>query len=69
MIKRLLTRPGTARKFITALLGAIAVAISVGLLPALAGDYLAVAVAFCTALGVYVLPNDPENKSRPVQRL
>lgn len=69
LIERLRKHPGTARKFITALIGACAVAISVGLLPAMAGDYLAVVVAFATAFGVYVLPNTPEQKKRPVERL
>ena len=57
---RLMNEPGTARKFITALIGAVIVAVSLGLLPAAVGKWVAVASAFLSALGVYALPNDKE---------
>jgi hypothetical protein len=48
-----------AAKFIVALVGAAAVAVSLGLLPDSASKWVTVAVAFLTALGVYITPNKP----------
>lgn len=47
------------RKLVAAIIGAVGEAISLGLLPDPASKYLAVAVAFLTAVGVYMVPNDP----------
>jgi hypothetical protein len=46
----------TVWKFITALTGAIGIAISEGLIPESVNAYVTVAVAFLAALGVYVVP-------------
>lgn len=48
-----------ARKFAVALVGAIGIVISTGLVPADIVAYANAGVAFLTALGVYVVPNDP----------
>lgn len=60
MFQTLWNDPKVAAKFITALIGAIVVAISVGLLPASVSGWVAVATAFLTALGVYAAPNRKE---------
>lgn len=60
LFKRMMNDPATARKFITALIGAAAVAVSVGLLPAEYNDYVTVVIAFATSLGVYAVPNEKE---------
>lgn len=60
LFKRMMNDPATARKFITALIGAAAVAVSVGLLPEEYNDYVTVVIAFATGLGVYVVPNKKE---------
>lgn len=57
MIKTLWENPASARKFIVALIGAVVVAVSVGLLPAAVGDWVTVTTAFLTALGVYGVYN------------
>lgn len=57
LIMTLWNDPATARKFIVALLGAVLVAVSQGLLPALVGDWTTVVVSFLTALGVYGIRN------------
>lgn len=44
-------------KFIVAVIGAVGVAISEGLLPGSATAIVNVIVAFLTAIGVYVAPN------------
>lgn len=46
------------RKLIAAIIGAVGEAVALGLLDDTAGKYLAVAVAFATALGVYSFPNE-----------
>ena len=56
--------PAAARKFFTALLGAVVVAVSVGLLPAAVGGWVAVASSFLTAYGVYRTPNAPIGRYR-----
>jgi hypothetical protein len=48
-----------ARKFVVALAGAAAVAVSVGVVPEAVEPYITVALAFLTSLGVYVAPNEP----------
>ena len=62
MIKTLWEDPASARKFIAALLGAIVVAVGVGLLPPVVGDWIAVIGAFLSALGVYAVHNSPLNR-------
>lgn len=57
-IKHVLTDPKSARKFIAALLGAVTVAVGVGLLPDAVGSWVAVVGAFLTSYGVYVVRND-----------
>lgn len=47
------------QKFIAALIGAIGIAISEGLIPDSVSSYVTVAVAFLAALGVYVVPYVP----------
>lgn len=46
-------------KFITALIGALVVAVAEGLVPDEAARWVPVVVAFATALGVYAVPNTP----------
>lgn len=58
MYNRLMQNPDTARKFVVALLGAVLVAVSQGLLPAAVGDWTTVVVSFLTALGVYAVKNE-----------
>ena len=47
-------------KLIVALVGAIGVAVSQGLLPDEVNSWLTVVVAFLTAAGVYAVPNTPK---------
>lgn len=47
------------QKFVVALVGAITTAVSLGLLPEEWNQYVAVAVAFLTAAGVWVVKNAP----------
>lgn len=47
-------------KFITALVGAVATAISLGLVPQEYENWVAVAISFFTALGVYAVPNQQQ---------
>lgn len=42
-----------------ALVGAVAVAVAVGLVPGAVGEWLPVIISFLTALGVYGLRNSP----------
>lgn len=55
----------TVRKFVTAAVAAIAMAISLGLLPEDVNKYVAVAVAFLGAVGVYIVPNKVDESPRP----
>lgn len=59
LLRRLWNEPATTRKFIVALLSAVGVALSVGLLPLSLAPWVAVAVAFAGSLGVYGLRNSP----------
>lgn len=59
LLRRLWNEPATVRKFIVALLSAVGVALSVGLLPVALAPWVAVAVAFAGSLGVYGLRNSP----------
>lgn len=45
-------------KFIVAIVGAVATAVSEGLVPEDWNSYLTVAIVFLTALGVYQVPNE-----------
>lgn len=45
------------RKLVVAVIGAAAVAVSRGLLPAEVGDWLTVLAPVLTALGIYAVPN------------
>lgn len=58
LFSRLWHHPETARKFIVAVIGAVVVAVSVGILPPVVGDYVTVITAFLTALGVYAVANE-----------
>lgn len=49
---------GHIRKFLTALLTAVGVALTAGLLPEEAARWVPVLVAFLGAYGVYQIPND-----------
>lgn len=55
--KQIMQDPAAFRKFIVALIGAVGTAVSVGLLPAAVGGWVAVAVSFVTAMGVYRVYN------------
>ena len=57
LIMQLWNDPKAARKFIVALLGAIAIAVSVGVLPEAVSMWVAIAGPFLTAAGVYAIPN------------
>lgn len=50
---RLFRHPDTVVKFIVAFVGAVGVAVSLGLLPDTVGKWTAVIIAFLTSLGVY----------------
>lgn len=63
MFNRLWNDPKTANKFIAALIGAVVVAVSVGLLPASVSGWVVVVTAFLTALGVYAVPNRQERNT------
>lgn len=58
LFKTLYEDPAAARKFLVALLGAVATAITVGLIPAAVGDWMTVLTVFLTAYGVYAVPNE-----------
>lgn len=65
MLRLLWTEPKAVRKFIVALLAAVGVAVSVGLLPASIAGWAAVGSAFLGAFGVYGLHNDgPVRRNR-----
>lgn len=49
----------TIDKALVALVGAVAEAIDLGLLPDSVKPYLVVVIGFLTALGVYAAPNKP----------
>lgn len=51
------TNPARFRKLLVAVLTALVTAVSVGVLPATAAGYVAVAVAFAGAYGVYAVKN------------
>jgi len=51
------TNPAACRKFIAALIGALAIAVAQGLVPLAIGGWLPVIIAFTTALGVYGVYN------------
>jgi hypothetical protein len=55
---------GQIRKFIAAVAGLAAIALTQGLIEGTAAKWVAIILAFATAAGVYVLPNDP-TKTRP----
>lgn len=59
LLRRLWNEPATVRKLIVALVGAVVVAVSVGLVPGAVGDWVTVISAFLTAIGVYGLRNSP----------
>lgn len=54
--------PAAARKFLVALIGAVVVAVSVGLVPPVVGDWMTVVTAFLTAYGVWAVPNERKDK-------
>lgn len=47
------------RKFVVAVLGAIAIALTQGLIEGTAAKWAAAVIAVATAAGVYVVPNTP----------
>lgn len=55
---RMTSSPETARKFVAALIGALTTAVAVGVLPNEYNAYVAIAISFATALGVYAVPNE-----------
>lgn len=57
LVKSLLNDPRTVAKFVVALVAAVVIAVSQGLLPEAVGGWTTVVVAFLTALGVYAVPN------------
>lgn len=57
-MNRMTSNPNTAKKFITAFLGALMVAITEGVLSDDYKGYVIVAIAFATSLGVYAVPNE-----------
>lgn len=57
LIYLLMHDPAAVRKTIAALLGAVGVAIAVGLLPTGIGAWLAVAVSLASSMGVYAVHN------------
>lgn len=64
MIKKVITDPKNVRKFIVALVAALAIAGSEGLLPDSINSWVSVAIAFLSALGVYRVYNaDPKMNS------
>ena len=65
LIRRVTTHPQSARKFILALVAAVGIAVSHGLLPAAVATWVTVLGPFLTAYGVYVVPNKPEVINEP----
>ena len=66
-VTRLFSDPATVRKFVVAFVGAVAIAISEGLLPNTWSGWVTVISGFLTSLGVYGIPNkddSPELLSR-----
>lgn len=59
---RMIRNPESARKFIAAIIGALTTALTVGLYPQEYAGWLTVAIAFFTALGVYVVPNERKDE-------
>lgn len=57
MFKTLWNDPAAARKAIAALIGAVLIAVSNGVLPPEVGPYVEVVVGFLTFLGVYAVHN------------
>ena len=51
---------GQVRKAIVALLGAVATAITQGLIEGTAAKWASIIIILATGLGVYIVPNDPQ---------
>lgn len=62
-VVRVFKQPKTVVKFFVALVGAVGVAVSLGLVPDDAGKWAAVVVAFLTSLGVYKGANAPDSRT------
>lgn len=60
MLTRLWNDPASVRKFILALVAAVIMAVSLGVLPASVGNVVVIVTAFLNALGVYAIRNDHE---------
>lgn len=58
---RVFKEPRTVVKFFVALVGAVGVAVSLGLLPESVSKWVAVVVAFLTSLGVYGGANEGDD--------
>ena len=58
MVLLLWNDPKAARKFIVALVGALLIAVNLGLFPAALGGWMPVLIAFTTSLGVYRAVNE-----------
>jgi hypothetical protein len=50
---------GQVRKAIVAILGAMATAVTQGLIDGAAAKWVAIAIIVATGFGVYIVPNDP----------
>jgi hypothetical protein len=59
-VARLLSDPKTVRKFVVAFVGAVAVAVSLGVLDKSWSNWLAIVISFLTSLGVYAAPNSED---------
>lgn len=62
LIWRLWNEPASVRKFIAAFIGAVVVAVSLGLLPETVGPWLAVISAFASSIGVYAVANKTQEE-------
>lgn len=63
---RVTKQPKTVRKFFVSLIGALVAAVSQGLLPESVGKWLGIVIIFLTALGIYGVPNAPDESVKEV---
>lgn len=65
LFRRLANEPQTMRKFIVALIAAVGIAVSHGLLPAAVATWVTVLGPFLSAVGIYAVPNEAPINSEP----
>ena len=65
LFNRLVHNPASVRKFIVALVAAVGIAVSHGLLPAAVATWVTVLGPFLSAWGIYAVPNKPDVINEP----